>query len=144
MTTEKHAAQLSRYLDLDYPVTVHADPDGGFVAEIRDLPGCITQAETLEEAWELIEEARQLWLEVACERGRDIPLPSMDERYSGRLLLRLPRSLHRRLAERAETEATSVNQYILSLLAEGLGFAEGGSDTARRHPPSVRLARSRR
>ncbi|MGB7415668.1 MAG: type II toxin-antitoxin system HicB family antitoxin [Thermosynechococcaceae cyanobacterium] len=75
---------LSEYLDLNYPVTLHADSEGGYVAEIRELPGCMTQGETLEEAMENINEARQLWIETVYASGkRDIPLPSTEREYSG-------------------------------------------------------------
>lgn len=47
----------------------------------------------------------------------DIPLPSSDNSYSGKLLVRMPKSLHRRLAETAEREGVSLNQYIVSLLS---------------------------
>lgn len=45
---------------------------------IPDLPGCITQGETLEEAIESINEARELWIETVYTSGKkDIPLPSI-------------------------------------------------------------------
>jgi hypothetical protein len=40
---------LVDYLSLNYPIVLHADPDGGYVAEIKDLPGCLTQGETIKE-----------------------------------------------------------------------------------------------
>jgi antitoxin HicB len=64
-----------------------------------------------------INEARELWIETAYEAGDDIPLPSNDDSYSGKLLVRMPKSLHRRLAETAENEGVSLNQYIVSLLS---------------------------
>jgi antitoxin HicB len=67
---------LADYLNLKYPITLHIDPDGGYVAEIRDLPGCLTQGETIEETLENINEARELWLETVYELGKPIPLPS--------------------------------------------------------------------
>lgn len=59
-----------------YPITLWPDPDGGFTAEIKDLPGCNTQGETAEEAVELIQDAAKLWIEAAHETGKIIPLPS--------------------------------------------------------------------
>jgi antitoxin HicB len=46
---------MDYYLNLKYPVTIHAAPEGGFVAEIEDLPGCLAQGETLEEVFNEIE-----------------------------------------------------------------------------------------
>ena len=60
-----------------------------------------------------------MWIETAYESGDDIPLPSTDETYRGKLLLRMPKSLHRRLAEEAEGENVSLNQYIVSVLSRG-------------------------
>jgi antitoxin HicB len=54
----------------------HADPDGGYVAEIKDLPGCLTQGESIEETMKNINEARELWIETVFELGKSIPLPS--------------------------------------------------------------------
>ena len=108
-------ASLEYYLNLQYPVTLYPDPEGGYVAEIKDLPGCLTQGETLEETMININEARELWIETAYEAGDNIPLPTTDDSYSGKLMLRIPKSLHRRLAEIAKTEGVSLNQYLLFL-----------------------------
>lgn len=108
---------LEHYLSLQYPVTLYFDVEGGYVAQIKDLPGCLTQGETLEETITNINEARQLWIETAYEVGDEIPLPSTDKDYSGKLLLRMPKSLHRRLAEAAEKENVSLNQYLVFLLS---------------------------
>lgn len=108
---------LEYYLNLQYPVTLYPDPEGGYVAQIKDLPGCLTQGETLEETMANIQEARELWISTAYAHSDDIPNPCNDESYSGKLLVRMPKSLHRRLAETAENEGVSLNQYIVSLLS---------------------------
>ncbi|MGK7903609.1 MAG: type II toxin-antitoxin system HicB family antitoxin [Hormoscilla sp.] len=111
---------LDYYLKLNYPITVYPDmEEGGYVAEIKDLPGCLTQGDTLEETVNNIAEARQLWIETVYDSGRDIPLPSTETDYSGKLLLQMPKSLHRRLAETSSREGVSLNQYILFLLSNG-------------------------
>ncbi len=112
--------EVEYYMNLPYTVEIIKYPDGGFFARIKELEGCMTEADTIEEAYEMIEDARRVWLETALEEGIEIPLPeSMREgKYSGRILLRLPRSLHRKLAESARREGISLNSYIVSLLAE--------------------------
>jgi predicted RNase H-like HicB family nuclease len=79
-------------LNFQYPVTLYPESEGGYVAQIKDLPGCLTQGETLDEVIANINEARELWIETAYEA--EIPLPSTDDNYSGKLLLRMPKSLH--------------------------------------------------
>jgi antitoxin HicB len=108
---------LEYYLNLQYPITIYPDPEGGYVAQIKDLPGCLTQGETMEETMANINEARELWIETAYEADDEIFLPSTDETYSGKLLLRMPKSLHRRLAQKSEAEGVSLNQYIVFLLS---------------------------
>ena len=68
---------LEYYLNLQYPITLYPDAEGGYVAEIKDLPGCLTQGETLEETIDNINEARELWLETAYESEDEIPLPKL-------------------------------------------------------------------
>ena len=76
MINKVEARILNYYLTLNYPITIYPDPDGGYVAEIKDLPGCLTQGETIEEMLQNINEARELWLETVYELGRAIPLPT--------------------------------------------------------------------
>ena len=67
---------LQDYFNLSYPVTFYPDPTGGYTVMIKDLPGCISEGETLEEAMQNIQEARETWLETAFESQDEIPLPS--------------------------------------------------------------------
>jgi len=120
MRHDTERKELEYYINLRYPVTVHPDPGGGFVAEIEELHGCMTQAETLDEVFEAIEDARQLWIKTAFSEGQEIPLPRDKEQYTGKFLVRIPRSLHRALAYSAKREGVSLNQYVVSLLTSGL------------------------
>lgn len=112
---------LDFYLSLKYPVTIHAASEGGYVAEIEDLPGCLAQGETLDEVYELIEIARRMWLESAYEDGLDISLPRTERQYSGKFNVRIPRSLHRKLDLLAEREGVSLNQFLVSTLSMAVG-----------------------
>ena len=120
MRNDTERKELTFYLSLRYPVTIHTDPDGGYVAEIEELPGCMTQAETIDEAFRAIEDARQLWIKTAYDDSQDIPLPRDMEKYLGKFLVRIPKSLHRALTRAAKHEGVSLNQYVTILLASGV------------------------
>ena len=107
------------YLGLRYPFHVIADEESGYVIEFPDLPGCLTQVECLDEIPAMVEEVRRLWIEASYDNGMDIPEPSYPEEYSGKFNVRLPRKLHRALAEAAQAEGVSLNQYVVALLARG-------------------------
>lgn len=113
---------LQYYLGLPYRIVLFPAEEGGFAIEMPELPGCISQGETLEEAYEMIRDAQKCWLEVALERGIEIPEPAGTEEYSGKFNVRMPKSLHRTLAEKAKEEKVSLNQYINYQLARGLGI----------------------
>ena len=108
------------YMRLPYTIEVIPYADGGFFARVKELEGCMTEADTLEDVYEMIEDAKRSCLEAAIEDGSEIPLPESmeEERYSGRILIRIPKSLHRKLVESARDEGMSVNTYIVSLLSE--------------------------
>lgn len=111
---------LEEYLALQYPVHIIADQEGGYVVEFPDLPGCLTQVEALEEVGPAASEAFRLWIEATYEDDAlEIPLPSYPENYSGKLNVRLPKSLHRNLAEAAQRDGISLNTHIVSLLSRG-------------------------
>ncbi|NJL22677.1 MAG: type II toxin-antitoxin system HicB family antitoxin [Leptolyngbyaceae cyanobacterium SM1_3_5] len=75
-TKRTNPKPLEYYLSLVYAVTVYREAEGGYVAVIKDLPGCMTQGETPDEFMSNIEDARRLWIETAYEFSDEIPLPS--------------------------------------------------------------------
>ena len=90
------------------------------MGEIEELHGCITQAETLDDLFQAVEDARQLWIKTAYNEGQDIPLPRDMEEYTGKFIVRIPKSLHRNLVHAARREGVSLNQYVTSLLSAGV------------------------
>jgi len=112
--------------DTEYGFTVRPlseDEGGGYLIEFPDLPGCMSDGDTIEETIANGEDAKRGWIAAMQEAGRAIPPPSVEppESYSGKWQLRAPKSLHRRLAERAKREGVSLNTLAVTLLAEGLG-----------------------
>ena len=54
-----------------------ADSDGGgYVATVPDLPGCMSDGETPEEALKNVQDAIESWMEAAKEWNEEIPKPS--------------------------------------------------------------------
>ncbi len=128
MSQMKQTRTLDDYLALPYTIELVRDEDdegnSGYVAEVEELPGCLSQGATPEEAIRNIFDAMEGWLSVALEDGRPIPEPRAGKNYSGRFLLRIPQTLHAELARVAEREGVSLNQYAATTLARAVGRRE--------------------
>ena len=72
---------------------------------------------TLKEAYANIREAMEGWIETKLENGLAVPTPLNSDQFSGKFVVRLPKSLHARLALNAEKEGVSLNQYALYKLS---------------------------
>ncbi len=59
--------------ELKYPFVMYPSPDGGYVAEIPSLKGCLAQGETIAEALRELSIVEKLWIETASEAGITIP-----------------------------------------------------------------------
>jgi len=68
---------LDYYLSLKYAISFYPESEG-YTVIVKNLPGCMSVGETLSEAMDNIQEARELWLETAYESGDEIPLPAAD------------------------------------------------------------------
>ena len=111
--------------EFDYPFSVRrlsAEEGGGYFIEFPDLPGCVADGETVEQALDQCRGAIQAWVQMAQDFGDPVPPPGMRRRFSGKWLQRVPVSLHAALAMRAEAEGVSLNTLVTALLAEGLGM----------------------
>jgi antitoxin HicB len=103
------------------------DEVGGYSAQIIEFHGCFAEGETVEEAYRNLEKAAQSWILACEEAGQPIPEPLAERQGSGRIALRLPKSLHHRAMVLAETEAISLNQFLLNAIAEFVGVRENNS-----------------
>lgn len=68
--------ELEYYAALPYPVALYQSDEGGYVTEIVDLPGCLSQGETADEALSMVNDAKLCWLASALEHGNKMPEPS--------------------------------------------------------------------
>ena len=109
------------YLDLPYHIVIqHITDESGsyYFATVREFEGCMSHGDTYAEAFENIREAMEGWIETKLEKGFPVPQPADDSQYSGKFVLRIPKTLHARLAMEAEKEGVSLNQYALYRLSK--------------------------
>lgn len=112
---------LEYYMGLPYRIEIVEDKDeGGFALHCPELNGCMTCADSIEEGLKLLNDAKKEWFSACLEDGISIPEPTTDENYSGQFKLRLPKSLHRLLAQKSNEEGVSMNQYCVYLLSKGI------------------------
>ena len=138
--------------DLPYRISVvrdHGNAEGHeWTAHAEELPGCEAHGDSAEEAIRGIEAAIEEWIEDALAKGREVPDPRTAASYSGRLMLRMPRSLHAELSGAAEHEGVSLNQFIASSLDRALAsspvatgeVSKDDSGSRRTMPALLRLA----
>lgn len=122
------------HIDPPYPFEAYAhiveplsDEDGGgYLISFPDLPGCMSDGETPEEAVINGRDAFSAWMSARAHIGKPIPKPTRhgENATPVRLMQRLPRSLHANLVARAKAEGTSLNTLVTMLLSEGLGRRE--------------------
>ena len=104
-------------MSLPYAMEV-VEAEDGVTISIPDLPGCVAYGESYEDAKKSLVATKRLWIEGKLESDQPIPEPTEVEAYSGKFVLRIPRTLHKRLDEEARQQGVSLNHYVSSLLSE--------------------------
>jgi len=111
-----------------YRVVVEwSDEDEAFVARVPALPGCAAHGPTAERATREALVAAHGILDSMRAHGDPLPAEDVTSGHSGQLRLRLPRSLHERLARLAALDGVSLNQELVAILATGVGARSGDS-----------------
>ena len=108
------------YINLPYNYIIQPikDESGSyFYAHVLELDGCQSTGETFEEAYKNLKDAMLNWIETKLECGFEVPLPMQYNNFSGKFIVRIPKSLHYRLSIEAEQEGVSLNQYALYKLS---------------------------
>ncbi len=116
---------VRHYLSLPFRIAMTRDGSGEeepWRAQVEELPGCEARGSTPAEAAERVPSAMAEWIARALSEGREIPEPRNVRSYSGKLLLRMPLTLHADLAQAAEREQVSLNAYINAQLASAIAW----------------------
>ena len=119
---------MTKRLTEQYPFQVRLlseEEGGGYLIEFPDIPRCMSDGETPEEAIVNGRDALKCCLLTMREFGDPIPLPGSFNKPSGQWRQRVPKSLHARLTARAEHEGVSLNTLVTTLIAQGLGERAG-------------------
>lgn len=111
-----------------YTIIVRKGIFGGetcFEARVAELPDIAEYADSYEEAHALAIDTIEGTAEICAEQGKTMPMPIIPANdYSGRVTLRLAKSLHRALAEAAAQENVSLNQHLTNILNYYAGYAQ--------------------
>jgi len=120
----------------EYPFIIRPlsnEEGGGYLIEFPDLPGCMSDGETIDEAVKNGENAIQAWMEAAKQMNRPIPHPRKLENQSGKWVQRVPKSIHLRLTNKAKEEGVSLNTLVIMLLSEALAVTPHKKLVKHRH-----------
>ena len=119
MDNKKYKVQDYMNMSYTYIVQPINDESGNyFYGRVLELDGCQSTADTVEEVYKNLCEAMEGYIETKIANNIDIPLPVSANDFSGKFVVRLPKSLHQRLAIEAEREGISLNQYALYKLTK--------------------------
>jgi len=125
VTSQTAADAIDERPDDAYPIVLARAPNGdgpGWIATVEELPGCCARGDTPESAAAAMSDAVDAWLREARAAGRDVPPPGAAAAHSGKLLVRMPRSLHAELFRASEREGTSLNAYIVAALSSSVAW----------------------
>ncbi|MDH2998437.1 hypothetical protein A1D22_10540 [Pasteurellaceae bacterium LFhippo2] len=93
-----------------------------YVGRVEELPDVMEFADSAEEARNLVLDTIRVAMEVYQQQNRPFPAPKElnADKYSGRITLRIPKTLHRNLSQLADKDNVSLNTLLVSLLASGV------------------------
>jgi antitoxin HicB len=118
--------RASKEQNLDkYQFTVRPlskEEGGGYLVEYPDIPGCMSDGESIAEAIANGREALRDCIAVLRESGRTVPKPSVE---AAQWRQRLPRTLYAKLTKQAEAEGVSINSLVTAIIAEAIGARQG-------------------
>ena len=118
MGEDRKTAQEYMQLPYNYIIQpIHDESGDYFYGRVLELDGCQSTADNFEETYASLRDAMAGYIETKLENGYDVPEPVSSNEFSGKFVLRIPKSLHFRLSVEAEKEGVSLNQYALYKLS---------------------------
>lgn len=112
---------INYYMALPYNYMIQQvnDESGSYYyGNVLELDGCHSTGDTFEDAYDSLREAMEGYLEVKLAYNDKIPEPIMEDAFSGKFVVRIPKSLHKKLSIEAAKEGVSLNQYAVYKLSK--------------------------
>ena len=127
----KYVSHLDEFLNLDYKLEIlpfEEDNEKGYVVKSPELKGLEVYGETVEEALSEVREAKEALYQVYSNNKTPIKYPKKyspsAENFSGRITVRIPKTLHKRVHEYSDKNDVSLNTAMIQLLNDGLYYNE--------------------
>jgi len=113
-----------------YTITIRKEEDDGeilYVGRVAEFPNISAFEDTFEATRSLVIDSIQTLKKIADEAQVDFPFPypAPSDEFSGRVTLRLPKSLHAKVSRMAAQDDISVNQYLVAAVATYVGETDG-------------------
>ncbi len=135
--------RVEDFLDLPYAIALSRGEEG-WTARVEEFDGCQATGASPEEAAGAVRAAMADWIGAALAEDCPVPPPRAAAKHSGRLLVRMPPTLHAQLAQLAERERTSMNTVIVGILGAAVGWRDPSAPgTAPEAAASARGDRTR-
>jgi len=104
---------------------INHDGENVFESRVQEFPDLVEFADSADEAYMLALDSVETTAEIFEDLGKAFPAPHIPiDEFSGRVTLRLPKTLHKAISDIARIEGVSLNQHIVSVLSEHVGRSE--------------------
>jgi len=121
MNSEDATKNVEYYLSLPYTIILRPDEDGDVIARVEELSGCLAHGVDDKEALHNLRGVQKAWIQECLDSGQPVPVPVPEEELpSGKFIVRVPRTIHKKLSEMAKKECVSLNALVTSLLSDAL------------------------
>lgn len=99
-----------------------SEEDNCFIATCSEFPLLSAHGDTWEEAISEFQLVLEMAIESFIEDGVELPKPAIAVSHSGQFRVRLPKGLHKSLAENAERDGVSLNSYVIALISGNYSY----------------------
>ena len=116
---------IEEYLSMPYKKVVYQTNDSGeaaYFAEILELDSCFAEGDSETSALHNLNNAFRVYIKLAQKKKMPIPMPFATSDYGGKVLVRMPPTLHFRLSMIAKSEGVSLNHFIVNAIVAGMNY----------------------
>jgi predicted HicB family RNase H-like nuclease len=132
LNLDLESPEIVEYLRKPYRRIVHSAGDidnPSYIAEVFELDGCFAEGKNEADALKNLTDAMKIHIAFLLHKKIKVPDPIPSTDYSGKILVRIPPTLHYRLVMRSKIEGVSLNQLLVSIISHGFSKLRSNEPT---------------